>query len=148
MKKYNVWKSVDDIETSRLRIQLFQSRRWSLHPAQSLCIILLARRKWEPEHFVKIVNCSPHAITTLTRPLEGNLYFCYMKVHHWIPSFSLTYTHCLEVQETEHSLAFFNRGRILCSCHTQHRLSSLHSGTCCLWLIRSLKHFPRLLFML
>ena len=27
----------------------------------------LARRKWEPEHFVKIVNCSP----TPSRPLQG-----------------------------------------------------------------------------
>lgn len=27
----------------------------------------LARRKWEPEHFVKIVNCSP----TESRPLQG-----------------------------------------------------------------------------
>jgi hypothetical protein len=27
----------------------------------------MARRKWEPEHFVKIVNCSP----TAARPLQG-----------------------------------------------------------------------------
>lgn len=27
----------------------------------------LARRKWEPQHFVKIVNCSP----TPARPLQG-----------------------------------------------------------------------------